>query len=97
MPAPAPRVPDLHFNIEHTHTRGRREAPRFFRICSLKFDFIRVSLDFLEVLARKNYPISLLRRYVNRFIRRHRYLYGTKSASSLVKDLFRDLSRRLAV
>ena len=73
------------------------QLTRFFRICSLKPDFLRVTLDFLEILARKMYPVYLLKRYVRKFVSRHRYMYGVRSPTALFHDLFRDLARRLSV
>ena len=69
------------------------QLTRFFRICTFKADFLRVSLDFLTILARKHYSIDFLRRYTHKFVRKHSYLYGTRSSTSLVVNLFRDLSK----
>ena len=58
------------------------QLARFFRICSLKAVFLRFTLDLLEVLARKMYPVCLLKRYVSKFVSRHRYTCGVRSPTA---------------
>ena len=63
------------------------QITRFHRLCSLKSDFIYTTTQFIVVLAQKRYSLKLLTRALTRYVKRHCYLYGTKSPKHLVIDI----------